>query len=112
MRESEQKRDWGRRLRDGELLGRVAEAHGGLMHQHQSGLPVQLLHSTHWPPPLGVRWHSHTDHGDKTHSRARASERERVTATRVEGAECAHPARERRILHSSAFNWTDINLKK
>jgi len=36
-------------------LRRVAEARGGLMHQHQSGLPVQLLHSTHWPPPL-VRW--------------------------------------------------------
>ncbi|KAL0128245.1 hypothetical protein PUN28_003479 [Cardiocondyla obscurior] len=23
------------------------------MHQHQSGLPVQLLHSTHWPLPSG-----------------------------------------------------------
>lgn len=50
----ERKRDWGRRLRY-RGLRRVAEAHGGLMHQHQSGLPVQLLHSTHWPPSL-VRW--------------------------------------------------------
>ena len=51
---SGQRREIG--LRDGVAVARVAEAHGGLMHQHQSGLPVQLLHSTHWSLPFGVRW--------------------------------------------------------
>lgn len=49
--------------------------------------------------------HPHANRGDKTHARARG----RVWRHRV------HPRpgrRARRILHSFAFNWTDINLKK
>jgi len=96
-------------------LRRVAEARGGLMHQHQSGLPVQLLHSTHWPPPL-VQWCTrdmHTDHGDRIHAcvYVYAYSRARLLPEAETVRSLGSQAR-RRILHSSAFNWTDINLKK
>lgn len=59
------------------------------MHQHQSGLPVQLLHSTHWPLPVRrAVVHTHTRIAEIKRIHARYGAAMRVQAI------CIQPERE------------------